>query len=602
MCGIIGIISNQDTVSRLLSGLKSLEYRGYDSAGIAVINDRHIHLRRTVGKIDALVETVGAHPLSGSIGIGHSRWATHGGSTIQNAHPHITDQVAIVHNGIIENHRNIRLSLEKKGTSFSSETDSEVIVHLVTGYLNQGLDPEQAAFKTFEQLEGAYAVAVIFRDFDDLMICSRKGSPLTLGLGKAEMFIGSDALSLSPFTHDLVYLEEGDIAVLKRDSYKIYDQNKVLVERPVTKSQISGEGVSKGKYPHFMLKEIYEQPDVIRRIIQKYVKGGVPCVGLDIDWAAVDQVTFVACGTSFYAAQIAQNWFEGVAKMSTRVEVASEFRYRQPPLSNRGVTIVISQSGETADTLAALRYAKSEGQTVIALVNVVESTIARESDYVVPISAGPEIGVASTKAFTAQLLILIFICFDILRSKKKDFPDFAHILKALKVLPLAFEKLLLDRKLLQQISQKLAGNKSIIFLGRGAMFGVALEGALKLKELSYLHAEGAPSGELKHGPIALVDEHTPIIYLMPDDVLVEKNKSNLEEVMARKGQVYLIGGASASIYREKVVHFFEMPDLDAFCAPLLYTLPMQLIAYETALIEGSDVDQPRNLAKSVTVE
>ena len=601
MCGIIGILSTEDTVPRLLSGLKALEYRGYDSAGIAVLSEGALDVRKVAGKIESLVEDVQTRPLSGTVGIGHSRWATHGSSTVENAHPHCAGPVAVVHNGIIENYRPLKDELQKKGAIFISETDTEVIAHLANDFLSQGYTPEEASFKTFDRLEGAFAVALVFDGHDDFMVCARKGSPLAVGIGDNQMFIGSDALSLSAFTHKLIYLEEDDRVVLRHNTYTIYDKGGAIVERPIARSTASADAVSKGAYAHFMLKEIYEQPQVARQLLKHYVRQNLISLPLDLDWVHVEQVTLVACGTSYYAGQVAQNWFESTAKIAARVEISSEFRYRQPPLPKNGVTIVVSQSGETADTLAALRYAKTQGQTVIALVNVEESSIAREADYVINIMAGPEIGVASTKAFVAQLLIFMLLTLDISHSKGGVSRLDAYA-SELKNLPATMDQILAARKDLQTISQYLSGKKSILYLGRGAMYGIAMEGALKLKELSYLHAEGAASGELKHGPIALVDQETPIIYLMPDDSLIEKSKSNLEEVLARKGQVILLGGKAAETYKDKVRHFFKLPTSSVFQDAIHYVLPLQILAYETAILEGNDVDQPRNLAKSVTVE
>jgi glucosamine--fructose-6-phosphate aminotransferase (isomerizing) len=481
-----------------------------------------------------------------------------------------------------------------------------VIAHLVTSFLKRGDTPQQAASFSFERLEGAFAVAMIFRAHHNLMICGRRGSPLAIGVGDGEMYIGSDALALSALTQTLVYLEEGDWAVLERERYEIYDRFNHSVDRPQTTSSIRQEHGQKGDYSHYMLKEIYEQPAVVRNLIEAYVDVQKRDIQFPfkLDWANIPSLTIVACGTSYYAGLVAQNWMERYAGISVRVEIASEFRYRQPPLLYGGVTIAISQSGETADTLAALRYAKSKGQKILSLVNVAESSIARESDHILNLIAGPEIGVASTKAFIAQLAILS--CLSLLIAKEKGCVSqniYHKILNNMQSLPEMLESLLAREAELDRAAQFLKGKKSIIYLGRGAYYPIAMEGALKLKELSYLHAEGAPSGELKHGPIALIDEYTPIIFLLPSDELKEKNQSNLEEVVARKGKVLLFGDKSCvTTFRKKVYDGFEMPEMEPFFLPLLYTIPVQLLAYKTAVLEGNDVDQPRNLAKSVTVE
>lgn len=593
MCGIIGILAKKNIVPDLLSGLKSLEYRGYDSVGISVLVDGQIVTHKAVGKIKVLEDALHKNTLKGTLGIGHTRWATHGGTSVENAHPHTTGDVAIVHNGIIENHQDLRKQLQDEGAVFLSDTDSEVVAHLATKYLRQGFTPEEAVLKTLKKLKGSYALAFVFKGHNDLMICARLGSPLAIGVQDDFMCVGSDALTLSPFVDQLIYLEEGDCAVLTEDGYKIYASEGQIVDRPLQRIDQKVGVISKNGFPHFMLKEIHDQPQVVQSLI-KHGPAQLP----DIDWSMVNQLILVACGTSYYAAMIAQYWFERYAKIPTRVEMSSEFRYRQPPLARNGVVCVISQSGETADTLAALKYAKGQGQTVVALVNVVQSSIARLADYVVDLRAGPEIGVASTKAFIAQLMNLLFIVQKACQDRGED----VILLSAqLRKLPAIIEKLLsLDT--LQSLCAHLTGHKSILYLGRGIMYGVAMEGALKMKELSYIHAEGAPSGELKHGPIALVDAEIPIIYLLPDDELFEKSQSNLEEVLARGGNVFLFGCARAAQYKDRVNHFVLMDTLGPFLDAIQYVIPLQILSYRTALLEGNDVDQPRNLAKSVTVE
>lgn len=606
MCGIIGIVGKEKVVSRLLSGLKSLEYRGYDSAGIAVLDQGHIHVRRAEGKIAALESLIQQDPIEGHVGIGHTRWATHGAPSERNAHPHITDEVAIVHNGIIENYQQLKEDLTQQGFVFQSDTDSEVIAQLMSSFLRKGDKPHEAVAKVFEKLEGAFAVAALFKNYDNLMICGRRGSPLAIGVGEGEMYVGSDALALSALTQTLVYLEEGDWAILHKDKYVIYDKHNHAVERAETQSSVQHGDGQKGDYPHYMLKEIHEQPAVVEKLISVYVNKAQQEIVLpfDLQWEGVSGLTIVACGTSYYAGAVAQNWMERYAGMPVRVEIASEFRYRQPPLPAGGVVIAISQSGETADTLAALRYAKSKGQKILSLVNVPESSIARESDYVLPLMAGPEIGVASTKAFLAQLVVLSCLSLLVAKQKKQlSVSGYKDLVSQIQDLPKCLEGLLAQEAEFNKAAHFLKGKKSIIYLGRGGHYPIAMEGALKLKELSYLHAEGAPSGELKHGPIALIDEHTPIVFLLPPDELQEKNQSNLEEVIARKGKVLLFGDtACVKTFRKKVYDGFEMPEMAPFFLPIVYTLPVQLLAYKTAVLEGNDVDQPRNLAKSVTVE
>ncbi|MDC0348856.1 glutamine--fructose-6-phosphate transaminase (isomerizing) [Alphaproteobacteria bacterium] len=606
MCGIIGILGKKNVVPSLVSGLKGLEYRGYDSSGVAILNQGNIQTCRSVGKIVELEKHLQRNPLKGMIGIAHTRWATHGEPSEKNAHPHTVENVSIVHNGIIENHQDLKRSLTEKGSVFQSDTDSEVIAHLANYFLKSGQTPQEAAVSTFDQLEGAFAVAMLFKGHDDLMICGRRGSPLVLGVGEGEMYVGSDALALSSLTQTLIYLEEGDWAVLHKESYEIYDQTNHPTERSQIESEIDHSKAHKGKYPHYMLKEIYEQPAVTKKIINAFLNQDKIDIQMpfNIDWPSVPSLTMIACGTSYYAALVAQNWIERYAKLPVRVEISSEFRYRQPPMPKGGVAFVISQSGETADTLAALRYAKSKGQKIISLVNVVESSIARESDHILDLMAGPEIGVASTKAFMAQLVILSCISLFIARKTGVlEDQNYKDLVQTLPKIPELLKGLLKREADLNPAAAFLKGKQSILYLGRGAHYPIAMEGALKMKELSYLHAEGAPSGELKHGPIALIDEKMPIVFLLPEDELQEKNKSNLEEVIARKGRVLLFGGHSCvQSFYDKIEYGFDMPDLRPFFLPILYTIPMQLLSYKVAVLERKDVDQPRNLAKSVTVE
>src|SRR3989344_344878 len=606
MCGIIGIVGKKNVVSRLLSGLRTLEYRGYDSSGIAVLDQGQIQVRRAEGKIAILEALLQRDPIEGLTGIGHTRWATHGVPSERNAHPHVTKDVAIVHNGIIENHQPLKEVLLQQGAVFHSETDSEVVAHLVTSFLKVGRTPQEAASLSFEKLEGAFALVMIFRNHNDLIICGRRGSPLALGVGKGEMYVGSDALALSALTQTLVYLDEGDWAVVRKEGYDIYDHRNQAVIRPQTLSAVREDHGYKGAYPHHMLKEIYEQPAVVKKILDTYVEAERQEIRLpfEIEWASLPAITIVACGTSYYAGLVAQNWIERHASLPVRVEIASEFRYRQPPLPTGGLTIALSQSGETADTLAALRYARSKGQKILSLVNVPESSIARESDYVLNLLAGPEIGVASTKAFVAQLMVLS--CLFLVLSKEKGHLEkkgYQDLIKNMRHIP-SYVEALLDRQAdIDRAAHFLKGKRSILYLGRGAFYPIAMEGALKMKELSYLHAEGAPSGGLTHGPIALIDENTPIVFLLPPDELKEKNQSNLEEVIARKGKVLLFGDAACvKTFAKKVYDGFEMPEMASVFLPILYTIPIQLLAYKTAVLEGNDVDQPRNLAKSVTVE
>ena len=611
MCGIIGILSRNGSASdRAMEALRRLEYRGYDSAGIATLHDGKLDRRRAAGKLSNLQSLLQEKPIEGSIGIGHTRWATHGVANTQNAHPHVSGPVALVHNGIIENFRHLRKSLESKGHAFQTETDTETIAHLIASHLDSGSDPVAAVKAALTELEGAFALSILFEGHDDLLIGARKGSPLVIGVGENEMFLGSDALAVAPFTNRVIYLEEGDWCVLAHDTYTIFDEAGAEVTRPESIVQAAGATVEKGNYRHFMQKEIFEQPDSTARTIGAYVNALDQAIELPgeedaIDWAKITHLHMVACGTAYYATCVAEYWFEQYAGLPVKTDIASEFRYRQPALPKQGgLALFVSQSGETADTLAALRYCKEAGLKTAAVVNVPTSTIAREVDLVLPTLAGPEIGVASTKAFTAQLCALAAAV--IAAGKARGHLDRAReieLVDALSGIPrLISECFSLDAPI-AELARDLSKAKDVIYLGRGVHFPIALEGALKLKEISYIHAEGYASGELKHGPIALIDEQTPVVFVAPYDALFDKSLSNLQEVAARRGNVLLIsdkkGLAEAGDTPENGI---ELPVCHPFVAPILYSLPVQLLAYHIAVEKGTDVDQPRNLAKSVTVE
>ena len=607
MCGIVGIVGKHAASPLLLACLKRLEYRGYDSAGVAILQNGAIERYRAEGKITNLESVVAKSNPQGLVGIGHTRWATHGVPSERNAHPHTTDLVAVVHNGIIENFRELRAALEQKGHTFTSETDTEVIAHLATDYLNQGTSPKEATQKTLQQLHGAFALALLFREKPDTIFCARRGSPLAIGLGDGEMFVGSDALALAPLTQKICYLEEGDWAEIGKTTFTIYDETNQPVIRPIKQTALTGAMIGKGDYKHFMLKEIFEQPAVMGDVLHAYSNPHTMELAFpELPLKAEDITTLriIACGTSYYAGLTAQYWLEKYARIPVSVDIASEFRYRKPPLPKNGIALFISQSGETADTLAALQYAKEQGQAIIGMVNVPESSIARLSDVVLETHAGPEIGVASTKAFTAQLMVLA--CLALHLANKRSLINDAEkkeLFQALLSIPEAMNQLLLDDSPFIQCAQFLVDARDVIYMGRGTSFSIAMEGALKLKELSYIHAEGYAAGEMKHGPIALIDEKVPVIVVAPSDSLYEKTASNVEEVIARKGQVVLIGDKNGiHSFKDKAVMTLEMPEIHAFVAPLLYALPMQMIAYHTATLKGTDVDQPRNLAKSVTVE
>ena len=607
MCGIIGIIGHAPASPILIDGLKRLEYRGYDSAGLATLVDGRIERRRAEGKIASLEAAIDAEPLSGTTGIGHTRWATHGRPSEANAHPLANDAVAVVHNGIIENFQALRAGLEADGHVFESDTDSEVIVHLVTRYLSNGLSPAEAAARAVSQLDGAFALAMIFAGRAELVIGARRGSPLAVGYGEGEMFLGSDALALAPLTARICYLEDGDLAELNRDGVLIRDRAGEVVERPVRETAALGDDVGKGNFAHYMLKEIYEQPTVIGDTLLSFFNpatGTINLPDLPVDFAALTRLQMLACGTSWHAALIARYWFEGIARMPVEVDIGSEFRYRAPIAQDGAAALAISQSGETADTLAALHLARGLGQTGLALVNVPESTMAREADGVLLTHAGPEVGVASTKTFTTQLTVLA--CLAVAAAKARGAIDHereAALSAAIAEVPARASEVLRHDQRLRELAVEVAAARHVLFLGRGTGYPVALEGALKLKEITYIPAEGFAAGEMKHGPIALIDEDIPIIVVAPCDDLFEKTASNMQEVIARGGRVIFLSDAEGiARLGSLAAACIEIPAVDAFVAPILYTLPVQLLAYHAAVLRGNDVDQPRNLAKSVTVE
>ena len=604
MCGIIGILGHHEAAPLLVEALKRLEYRGYDSAGIATVNHGQLDRRRAVGKLVNLSDMLVHQPLAGKSGIGHTRWATHGAATTANAHPHKSGPVAVVHNGIIENFRDLRAEMTAAGLSFESETDTEVVALLTRHLMDQGRTPIEAASETLKRLHGAFALCFLFDGEDDLIIAARKGSPLAIGHGVEEMFVGSDAIALAPFTSRITYLDEGDWCVLTRAGVTIYDAHDRLANRAETRIEIDATRIEKAGYKHFMGKEIAEQPVVIADALTRYVAEGTLRLPQAVDFTGVDRVTMVACGTASYACHIAKYWFEQIAQLPCDIDVASEFRYREPPLSPQSWALFVSQSGETADTLAALRYAKNKVAKVVAVVNVPTSSIARESDLALPIMAGIEVGVASTKAFTCQLTTLALLALKAAVDRGRlDAPSLAKHLAELAALPGLMSHAMTLSVEIASIAEELAEAQDVLFLGRGAMYPLALEGALKLKEISYIHAEGYASGELKHGPIALIDARVPVIVLAPKDALFEKTVSNMQEVMARHGKVLLISDAKGISEAGKGVwRTLTMPEVSGPFAPILYAVPAQLLAYHTAIAKGTDVDQPRNLAKSVTVE
>lgn len=609
MCGIIGILSENDVAPRLVDGLRRLEYRGYDSAGIATLSNGHIQRSRAKGKLANLEEKLDAQPLSGTAGIGHTRWATHGGPTEDNAHPHATDNVAVVHNGIIENYAALKAELEQSQVRFETDTDTEVIAHLCTHYMKQGMSPHEAARSTFDRLEGAYAVVMIFSGEHNLMIGTRHGTPLAIGYGDGEMFMASDSYALAPLTKKICFLEDGDRVTMTREKADITTNDNVPVERDIRITAQSGATTGKGQYKHFMLKEIYEQPAVIGDTLNSYIHPSTGEITLPPNvaeaLAKAPRLTLIACGTAYYACLLAKYWFEQVVRVPCEVDVASEFRYREAPMPEGGVAIFVSQSGETLDTLEALRYCKSQGQTILSIVNTIESTIERESDLVLHTLAGPEIGVASTKAFTTQITTLACMALSTARLKGTISEDREHeMAEALRHVPTMAADILNHDEAIQKIAVDIAEARDVLYLGRGSMYPIALEGALKLKEISYIHAEGYASGEMKHGPIALIDEHVPVVIIAPsNDTLFEKSASNMQEAMARGAKVFLITDeAGAEQFKDNVNWAVKLGEVHPFVAPILYSIPVQLLSYHVAVHKGTDVDQPRNLAKSVTVE
>ena len=605
MCGIVGVLGSHEVAPLLVEALKRLEYRGYDSAGIATVNHGALDRRRAVGKLVNLSDLLVHEPLAGHAGIGHTRWATHGAASVKNAHPHLSGAVAVVHNGIIENYRDLRAFLAEKGVGYQTDTDTETVALLAQYFLSQGATPREAATETIARLHGAYALCFLFAGQDDLLIAARKGSPLAIGHGTGEMFVGSDAIALAPMTDRITYLDEGDFAVVTRAGVEIRDHAGRIANRAMKTIQIDATRVDKGGYKHFMAKEIAEQPVVMTGTLAHYLRGDkITLPAPDLDFTHVERLVMVACGTASFACLVAKYWFEQVAGIPVEVDVASEYRYREPPITPGTVAVFVSQSGETADTLAALRYARDKAQQIVAVVNVAESTIARESDLVLPIMAGPEIGVASTKAFTCQLTTLAMLVLKAARQKGRlTDAELADRIAALQALPGLMNHALGIETETRRLAAKLAEARDILFLGRGVMYPLALEGALKLKEISYIHAEAYASGELKHGPIALVDKVVPVIVMAPRDALFDKTISNMQEVMARGGKVLLISDRKGIEQAgDGVWETLVMPEVDAFLAPILYAVPAQLLAYHTAVAKGTDVDQPRNLAKSVTVE
>ncbi|MBS8259463.1 glutamine--fructose-6-phosphate transaminase (isomerizing) [Roseibium polysiphoniae] len=608
MCGIVGILGSTDVAPRLVDALKRLEYRGYDSAGVATLEDGQLVRRRAEGKLRNLEATLEKTPVGGTSGIGHTRWATHGSPSVANAHPHMAGKVAVVHNGIIENYLELREEIKDGGADILTETDTEVVAHLVNAELAKGLSPQDAAAKVLPRLKGAFALAFLFDGDNDLLIGARKGSPLAIGHGDGEMYLGSDAIALSPFTDRITYLEEGDWAVLDRSGARVFDANNNEVSRQESRSSVTAALMDKGNYRHFMAKEIHEQPEVIGHTLSRYIDLGARKVDVPgaaaVDFTSLNRIVISACGTAYYAGLVAKYWFEKYARLPVEIDVASEFRYRETPIGKNEFALFISQSGETADTLASLRYCKENGAKIGAVVNVPESTIARESDVVFQTIAGPEIGVASTKAFTCQLAVLAALAIHAGRVRGFVSEDQeTELVEALGAIPgLAVQALTSEIKI-ETLSQPLSRVSDALYLGRGTNFPLAMEGALKLKELSYIHAEGYAAGELKHGPIALIDENMPVFVIAPHDGIYEKTVSNMQEVAARGGRIILItderGAAESGDVAQDVV---IMPDVHEIVAPIIYALPVQMISYHTAVFMGTDVDQPRNLAKSVTVE
>ncbi|AYJ87367.1 glutamine--fructose-6-phosphate transaminase (isomerizing) [Sphingomonas paeninsulae] len=607
MCGIIGIVGSAPVADRLVAGLRRMEYRGYDSAGICTVDHGALIRRRAPGKLDNLVRVLAEDPAPGLTGIAHTRWATHGAPTANNAHPHATDEVALVHNGIIENFKALREALTARGRVFQSETDSEVVAHLVSEGVEAGLSPQDAVKAALPQLRGAFALAIAFRQHPDMLIGARLGSPLVVGYGDGETYLGSDALALAPLTQRISYLEEGDWVVVTRDGAEVFDKDNLPVKRAITISGASSLSIDKGNYRHFMLKEIYEQPIVVAQTLRSYLRPLEEQVALpqmDFDLSAIERVVIVACGTASYVGMIGKYWIESMARLPVEVDVASEFRYRDPVLTGKVLGVVVSQSGETADTLAALRHMKASGVTTAGIINVPTSSMAREVDLLLPTHAGPEIGVASTKAFTCQLAVMAALAVNLARAKGKlSASEERDIVHNLTEAPAAINAALMRDEAIQGMAHVIAAARDVLYLGRGPEFPMALEGALKLKEISYIHAEGYASGEMKHGPIALIDDQVPLIVLAPAGPLFEKTVSNMHEAMARGAKVVLISDAEGLAEAgDDAMATIEMPKVHPLIAPLVYAVPVQLLAYHVAVLKGTDVDQPRNLAKSVTVE
>ncbi|MCO4839825.1 glutamine--fructose-6-phosphate transaminase (isomerizing) [Ascidiaceihabitans sp.] len=606
MCGIVGVLGTNEVAPILVEALKRLEYRGYDSAGIATINDGSLDRRRAIGKLVNLGDRLVHEPLAGKSGIGHTRWATHGAPNENNAHPHKSGKVAVVHNGIIENFRELREELATHGLEFTTDTDTETVAMLTDYFVSQGATPIEAVNQTLAKLDGAFALAFLFDGEQDLMIAARKGSPLAIGHGDGEMYIGSDAIALAPMTNRVTYLEEGDCAVLTRTSLEIRDQNGELANRAVKTIEIDSSRVDKAGYKHFMAKEIAEQPTVLGNTLSHYIspEGEINLPDPGIDFTKIERLTMVACGTAYYACMTAKYWFEQIARIPVEIDVASEFRYREPPITKGTVALFVSQSGETADTLAALRYCEGKADKILSVVNVPESSIARESDLALPIFAGVEVGVASTKAFTCQLTVLLSLALKAASDRGEITPEqLADHVASMRNVPALINAAIDQDAQMQSAARKISEARDVLFLGRGVMYPLANEGALKLKEISYIHAEAYASGELKHGPIALVDKHVPVVVMAPRDPLFDKSVSNMQEVMARKGKVVLISDAQGlKEAGEGTWATVEMPTVPDVVAPIVYAVPAQLLAYHTAVAKGTDVDQPRNLAKSVTVE
>ena len=606
MCGIVGVLGTNEVAPILVEALKRLEYRGYDSAGIATINDGALDRRRAIGKLVNLGDRLVHEPLAGKSGIGHTRWATHGAPNENNAHPHKSGKVAVVHNGIIENFRDLREELATHGLGFTTDTDTETVAMLADHFVSQGATPIEAVNQTLAKLDGAFALAFLFDGEPDLMIAARKGSPLAIGHGDGEMYIGSDAIALAPMTDRVSYLEEGDCAVLTRNSLEIRDQNGELANRAIKTIEIDNARVDKAGYKHYMAKEIAEQSTVLGNTLSHYIspEGEINLPEPSVDFTKIERLTMVACGTAYYACMTAKYWFEQIARIPVEIDVASEFRYREPPITKGTVAVFVSQSGETADTLAALRYCEGKVDKILSVVNVPESSISRESDLALPIFAGVEVGVASTKAFTCQLTVLLALALKAASDRGEITPEqLADHIAAMRNVPALINSAIDQDAQIKRAARKISEARDILFLGRGSMYSLAHEGALKLKEISYIHAEAYASGELKHGPIALVDKHVPIVVMAPRDPLFEKSISNMQEVMARKGKVVLVTDAQGlEVAGSGVWASIEMPTVPDVVAPIVYAVPAQLLAYHTAVAKGTDVDQPRNLAKSVTVE